>query len=59
VSHWLTCSICALRKPVGVFSAQSWGSVEGASAHAYACPECQVKHRDWREQLTRIANGSE
>jgi hypothetical protein len=41
---------------VGIFSAQSWGSVEGSSTVAYACPECQAKYHDWREQLTRIAN---
>jgi hypothetical protein len=40
-------------------SAQSWGSVEGASQPAYACPECQVKYRDWREQLARIADSSD
>jgi hypothetical protein len=52
VSQWLTCALCRLRKPVGILSAQSWGNVEGA----YACPECQAKYHDWREQLSRIAN---
>jgi len=56
VSRWLTCSICDLRKPVGIMSAQAWREVNGSTTVARACPECQAKHPDWREQLERLAS---
>jgi hypothetical protein len=58
VSQWLTCALCGLRKPVGIMSAQSWVAVEGGSEPAFACPDCQIKYHDWREQLARIAGTS-
>jgi hypothetical protein len=39
-------------------SAQAWGSVNGASAVIHACPDCQEKHSDWRDQLTRLVSES-
>jgi hypothetical protein len=59
VSHWLTCALCGLTKPVGIMSAQSWGSAQGASEPSYACPDCQAKYHDWRERLARIAGSSD
>jgi predicted RNA-binding Zn-ribbon protein involved in translation (DUF1610 family) len=35
-------------------SAQAWQVVNGESAVVHACPDCQQKHPDWREQLTRL-----
>lgn len=58
MSRVLTCSLCSRRKPVGIMSAQAWGVVNGDSTVAHACPDCQEKHRDWREQLTRLVSGS-
>ena len=57
MSRWLTCAICRRRKPVGIMSAQAWGVVNGAST-VHACPDCQVDHRDWRDQLERLAGNS-
>jgi hypothetical protein len=54
MSRWLTCDICTQRKPVGIMSAQAWRVVNGESAAVHACPDCQHKHPDWREQLTRL-----
>jgi hypothetical protein len=39
-------------------SGQAWGSVNGDSLVVHACPDCQQKHPDWREQLTRLASAS-
>jgi hypothetical protein len=39
-------------------SMQGWGSVAGPSEPAYACPACQAKYHDWREQLARIAGSA-
>jgi hypothetical protein len=56
MSRALTCAICRLRKHVGIMSGQAWGVVNGESATMHACPDCQQKHLDWREQLTRLAD---
>jgi len=54
MSHWLTCDICAVRKPVGIMSAQAWREVNGGNTVARACPDCQQKHPDWQQQLERL-----
>ena len=53
MSRWLTCAICGQRKPVGIMSAQAWGKIETNPKILYACPDCQQKHTDWRDQLER------
>ena len=58
MSRWLTCAICGQRKPVGIMSAQAWGVVNGSAGTAHACPNCQQKHADWRQQLDRHLAGS-
>lgn len=57
MSRWLTCALCRRRLPVGVMSAQAWGRAENNPHTVYACPECQQKQVDWREQLSRLATG--
>ncbi len=58
MSRWLTCAICRRRQAVGIMSAQAWGVVNGASTDVHACPDCQQKHPDWRNQLERLAGSS-
>jgi hypothetical protein len=57
MSTVLTCAICRRRQAVGLLSLQSWGTVNG-SQDAYACPDCQQEHADWRERLARLADDS-
>jgi len=54
----LTCAICGQQKPVGIMSAQAWGVVNGGAGTLHACPDCQQKHSDWRQQLERQAQAS-
>jgi len=59
LSRWLTCALCRRRKPVGIMTAQAWGTVNGGSRVAHACPDCQDRHPDWRDQLTELLDRSE
>lgn len=56
MSRWLTCAICGQRKPVGIMSAQAWAVANGDTKIAHACPECQAKYPDWRDQLERLVS---
>ena len=58
MSRWLTCDLCKRRQPVGIMSVQAWGVVNGATSAVHACPDCQQKHGDWRDQLQRLAANS-
>lgn len=54
MSRRLTCEICGRLQAVGIMSGQAWETVNGGARTVHACPECQAKHHDWREQLTRL-----
>jgi hypothetical protein len=58
MSKVLTCAICRRRQAVGFLSMQSWATANGAR-DLYACPDCQQEHRDWRDQLARLAGDSD